>query len=252
MTHRVERIGDAESHLGDCLEILPTLGKVDAVVTDPPYSSGGFQEAGRAQGSIGDRAGSKIAFDNLSTRGYGRLMRRVLLSCPTADEVYLFTDWRMWLEAFDAVEDGGFRVRAMIVWDKKNAGLGAAWRSQHELIAYGKKTNVAPGSPSAGTVLSVSRSGNEHHPTEKPAELVEALLAVSLAPTILDPFMGSGTTGVACAKLGRRFIGIEIDPGYFDIACRRIDEAYRQRDLFRDADTPQPKPVQPSFLGDAA
>ncbi len=91
------------------------------------------------------------------------------------------------------------------------------------------------------------------HPTAKPIEWMERLVNIASLPgeTILDPFMGSGTTGVACAKLGRRFIGIEIDPGYFEIACRRIDEAYRQRDLFRDAPRPA-APVQTSLLGDVA
>jgi DNA modification methylase len=245
MSHRVETIGDCTLHLGDCLEILPSLDMVRTVITDPPYSSGGFQEAGKAMGSIGDRGGSRIAFDNLSTRGYGRLMRRLLMGLPSVDEVYLFTDWRMWIESFDAIEDGGFRVRAMIVWDKKSAGLGAAWRSQHELVAYGKKTNVAPGSPSAGTVLTVSRSGNEHHPTEKPVELIERLLDVSRSDVVFDPFMGSATTGVACVAQGRPFIGCELDPAHFETACRRIEAAYAAPRLFAE---PAPQPTQESLI----
>jgi DNA modification methylase len=227
-------------YLGDCREILPTLGKVDAVVTDPPYSSGGYQESGKSAGSIGVRGDAKIAFDNLSTRGYGRLVREVLNLAPTADEALIFTDWRMWINTFDALEDSAFRVRAMIVWDKGNAGLGAAWRGQHELIGYGKKTNVAPGSPSAGNVIRASRTGNENHPTEKPVDLLESLIKVSPGETILDPFMGSGTTGVAAVKLGRKFIGIEIEPKYFDIACKRIQAALDAPDMFVE----QPKPAK--------
>jgi len=233
MTYRrKEQIGDCTLYLGDCLEILPILEDGETIITDPPYSSGGFQEAGKASGSIGDRGGSIIAFDNLSSRGYGRLMRRMLIACPSVDDCYLFTDWRMWINTFDAIEDGGFRVRAMLVWDKKSPGLGAAWRSQHELIGYGKKTNVAPGSPSSGTIISVSRTGNVNHPTEKPVALVAELLSVSAGTVVLDPFMGSGTTGVACVQLGRKFIGIEIDEGYFNIACERIAAAERQPDMF--------------------
>ena len=83
------------------------------------------------------------------------------------------------------------------------------------------------------------------HPSQKPVALMEWCLGFVSGQTILDPFMGSGTTGVACANFRRSFIGIEIDPGYFDIACRRIEEAYRQPRLFEE---PAPKPVQESFL----
>ena len=80
------------------------------------------------------------------------------------------------------------------------------------------------------------RDGGKEHPTQKPTAIMEWCLGfVPNAQTILNPFMGSGTTGVACARLGRRFIGIEIEPRYFDIACRRIEDAYKQADLFVDA-----------------
>ena len=242
---RKELIGNQTLLLGDCLDALDVMkAEPRVLMTDPPYSSGGFQEAGKGAGSIGDRQGSKIANDNLSTRGYGRLMRRVMLACPSLDEAYLFTDWRMWINTFDAIEDGGFRVRAMIVWDKGNAGMGAAWRSQHELIGYGKKTSVAPGSPSAGTVLKFGRTGNPDHPTQKPVELMEALLKVSAAGVVLDPFMGSGTTLVACERMGRSGVGIELSPEHFETACRRVDEETRQRDLFI---APTVKPTQEAF-----
>jgi DNA modification methylase len=87
------------------------------------------------------------------------------------------------------------------------------------------------------------------HPTQKPIDLMQWLIEKTTG-TILDPFMGSGTTGVACVKLGRRFIGIEIEPKYFDIACRRIEAAYKQPDLF--VQDPAPKPVQLSLLEGAA
>jgi DNA modification methylase len=113
-----------------------------------------------------------------------------------------------------------------LVWDKgqRNFSLADcefAWSSQQKaarIINYARGRAV--------------RDGKEH-PTQKPVEVMEWCLGfLPDARTILDPFMGSGTTGVACAKLGRSFIGIEIDPGYFDIACRRIEDAYKQPDLF--------------------
>ena len=227
----VVQIGDATLYHGDCLEILPTLPRVDAVVTDPPYSSGGFQEAGKSSGSIGTRSGEMIIGDNLSSRGYLRLMVRTLRG-SRAEQFYVFTDWKMWPYTFDAFEDAGIRVRNMLVWDKEQMGMGMPWRNQHELIAYGKRRAGEMRSGKHGNVLRAKRSGNDSHPTEKPVDLIERVLGNAQPGDVLDPFMGSGTTGVACANLGRKFIGIEIERKYFDIACERIDNAYRQKRMF--------------------
>lgn len=238
-------IGNATLYLGDCMDILPTLQKVDAVITDPPYSSGGFQEAGKSSGSIGTRGDETLHMDNLSTRGYLRLMKRVLLDCKS-DEFYVFTDWKMWINTFDAMEDAGVRVRNMLVWDKEQMGMGMPWRNQHELCAYGKRRPGQIVTGKSGNVIRCPRSGNKNHPTEKPVSLMVALLENSLADTILDPFMGSGTTGVAAMQLGRKFIGIEREPKYFEIACKRIEQAVAQGQLFAPE---QPKQEQQSLLG---
>lgn len=231
-------IGNATLYCGDCLEVLPTLQGVDALVMDPPYSSGGYQEAGKSAGSIGtdatDKWGGKrpeIAADNLSTRGYLRLIKGVCRA-TRAREIYVFCDWRMWAYTFDAIEDGFFRPRSMIVWNKINPGMGMGWRSQHELICWGLRGPASIPSKSAGNVLSIPRSGNPDHPTQKPLALMEELVKGTDSQTICDPFMGSGTTGVACMNLGRKFIGIEIEPRYFEIAVRRIEDAQRQGRLF--------------------
>lgn len=241
---RCEVIGDAVLYLGDCREILPTLERIDAIIADPPYSSGGFQEGGRGQGSIGQRNNPKIMGDVLSTRGYMRLIKGMCAS-TLADEFFIFTDWRMWISACDAMEDGGVRIRDMIVWDKIHFGMGVPWRSQHELIAYGKRTPASGQTGKHGNVINLCRAGTEHHPTEKPVELVEVFLRNSLAQIVCDPFMGSGTTGVACVRLNRSFIGMELDPKHFDTACRRIDEAQRQGRLF---DPPRAKSEQMALL----
>lgn len=229
---REEVIGRARLILGDCRDILPTLPRVDAVIMDPPYSSGGFQEAGKSSGSIGTRSNEVIALDNLSTRGFQRLMRDVLNPLRGTDEAYVFTDWKMWTYTADALEDAGFRVRNMLVWDKMQMGMGLPWRNQHELIAFGKKRPAKNITGKHGNVLGVRRSGNVNHPTEKPVEIMRVLIENSAAQTILDPFMGSGTTGCAAVALQRDFIGIEMSPDFFDIACRRIEQAQRQGDLF--------------------
>ena len=213
-------------YCGDARGLLPELdlSEVTLLATDPPYSSGGFQEAGKSAGSIGTNTGATIAMDNLSTRGYGLLMREVLRWCNQADEVYLFTDWRMWIESFDAVEGAGWRVRNMIVWDKIQMGMGLPWRQQHELIVYGKRTSAVIIDGKRGNVIQARRSGNKNHPTEKPVELMTALIANSPGGTVLDPFAGSGTTLVAAKVLGRKAIGIELDALHCEAAARRLTQ----------------------------
>lgn len=208
---------------GDCREILPQLGDraFDSVVTDPPYSSGGFQEAGRAAGSVGTRGTETIELDNLSTRGYERLMRETLRHCNQADELFLFTDWRMWVHAFDCVESAGWRVRNMLVWDKMQMGMGMPWRNQHELIVYGKRTPARILDGKRGNVLRAVRSGNDLHPTEKPVDLLSAIIGNSIPGKVIDPFAGSGSTLAAAKSLGRPSIGIELRERYCEIAAER-------------------------------
>ena len=212
-------------YLGDCREILPSLDIAPTVLlTDPPYSSGGYQEAGKSSGSIGTRSNETIALDNLSTRGYQRLMREVLRGCRTVDEAYIFTDWRMWVYTFDALEDGGWRVRNMLVWDKQQMGMGMPWRNQHELIAYAKRTPTKIMDGKRGNVLNVRRSGNKMHPTEKPLDLCLALLDNSQPGIVLDPFAGSGTTLCAAKLTGRKAIGIEMDERHAEVAATRCSQ----------------------------
>ena len=214
---------------GDCLEVMPTLTTIGPaiLITDPPYSSGGYQEAGKSTGSIGTRQNKRIINDNLSTRGYLRLMTRLLRSTH-ADEFYVFTDWKMWTYTTDAFEDAGIRVRNMLVWDKCQMGMGMPWRNQHELIAFGKRTSGEIRTGKHGNVLRHKRVANEFHPTQKPVDLVREILGNCPDAVILDPFCGSGSVGVAAILEDRRFIGIEIDPDYADIARARIARAAEQ------------------------
>ena len=235
-------IGNAELWHGDCREVLDEIQITHqtTVITDPPYSSGGFQEAGKSSGSIGTRSDEVIALDNLSTRGYQRLMREVLRRLNVADECYIFTDWRMWVYTADALEDGGWRVRNMLVWDKQQMGMGLPWRNQHELCAFGKRTPAQMRDGKAGNVLSVPRSGNVFHPTEKPTALIERIVSNSNGMQVVDPFMGSGTAGVACRSRGVPFVGIEMDRRFFDIACERIERAQAQGQLIPHEQAPEP------------
>lgn len=241
-----ETIGDATLFLGDLRDILeiPFFRQIKdaAIVMDPPYSSGGYQEAGKAAGSIGQfhvgldgkKTQPKIIGDNLTTRGYKRLIRFVSQRVP-AYEIYSFCDWRMWTETADAIGDGGYRVRNMLVWDKGWGGMGVKWRSQHELICWGARGSLDKGWH-GGNVLQFSRSGNKHHPTEKPVPLLSELIKRAGYSLIVDPFMGSASTGVAALRMGCGFVGIEIDEKHFRKACERLEEANAQGQLFDPAE----------------
>ena len=217
----VVKIGDATLYHGDCLEILPTLPKVDAVITDPPY--GVAHEASAAPGTkAATWEGTQIANDHDVS------VRDAALE-PFAN-VIAFGAWRR-----PALP----RAHTAFVWDKGPAAGGmnfhAKWRNCWELgFVRGAAWNG--GGMDLGIVtghwIPTWQSLGKEHPHQKPVSLLTYLVKKTAPGTILDPFMGSGTTGVACAQLGRKFIGIEIEPKYFDIACERIDNAYRQQRLF--------------------
>ena len=230
---RIERIGNATLYLGDCRDVLPTLGKVDAVVTDPPY--GINYCSGYATDTLW-AAGRTITNDfDVSARD------SALVLCQDVPAL-VFGSRKAALPV---------GCRQVLIWDKGGAlGMGALdlpWKPAHEEIYVlgkgfvgGRNWHSVIAHP---PVQSMARNGRIH-PNEKPVGLIEMLLGWCPAGCILDPFMGSGTTGVACARLGRRFIGVEVEPKYFDIACRRIEQAQRQKDLFIPSDERSPPAVQ--------
>jgi DNA modification methylase len=226
------QIGEHRLICGDCTDpatIRRLLGEdqIDIICTDPPYCSGGFQEAGKASGSVGTDAQHKaIVNDTLSTRGYAALLKSSF-SLFDALYLYVFTDWRMWVYLFDIAESASFSVRSMIVWDKGSPGMGRGWRAQHELVLFGCKQTPPfdKHSRGVGNVIRVDRTGNINHTTEKPVELIEKLLAnVPFAQIVADPFCGSGTTLVACERLHRRGRGVEISPAYVAVTLERLSQ----------------------------
>lgn len=230
MSPRTEIIGDATLYLGDYREILPTLGKFDAVVTDPPYGIDYGKAGGFSQSSGWKDWRGKAEWDeSRPARDTFDAMRAI-----SGDQIIwggnYFTDYLP-------------PVMRWLVWDKGQrdftlADCEFAWTSQNKAARI---PSYARGK--------AAQDGKEH-PTQKPIELmVWCLSFLPKAKTILDPFMGSGTTGVACVQVGRQFAGIEREQSYFDIACRRIEEAQKQPRLFAE---PVTKVVQPSLLGDAA
>jgi hypothetical protein len=152
-------------------------------------------------------------------------------------------NWRTFIPLQKAAWDCDLKFESVLVWDKQWIGPGGSngLRPSYELVALicangGRLSNRGLPDIWQHPVSSHKPSG---HPAEKPLSLIREIVKHTTASTILDPFMGSGTTGVACVELGRNFIGIEIDSKYFDIACQRITQAYAQGDLFIDKPAPQ-------------
>jgi site-specific DNA-methyltransferase (adenine-specific)/modification methylase len=208
-------IGNATLYLGDCMDILPTLPKVDAVITDPPY---GINENSKKVASRG-----KLA----SPKDYGDFDWD---KAPPPDALIELIRTKGQHQAFFG---GNYftlpPTSCWLVWDKLNgnndfADCELAWTNWPKAVRRLQwRWN------------GMIRQGNEerYHPTQKPLEVMKWV--IELCPkseTILDPFMGSGTTGVAAIQLGRKFIGIEREPKYFDIACKRIEQAVAQGQLF--------------------
>jgi DNA modification methylase len=228
MNTRIETIGDATLYLGDCMDILPTLSKVDAVITDPPY---GINENSKKVASRGKLAAPK---------DYGDFDWD---KAPPSDQLIELIRTKGQHQAFFG---GNYftlpPTSCWLVWDKLNgdndfADCELAWTNWPKAVRRLQwRWN------------GMIRQGNEerYHPTQKPLEVMKWV--ITLCPkseTILDPFMGSGTTGVAAIQMGRKFIGIEREPKYFDIACKRIEQAVAQPRLFEDV---SPKQEQASLI----
>lgn len=227
---RKEVIGNATLYLGDCLEILPTLPKVDAVITDPPY--GERTHAGARTGASGKAV--LIDFKALPDNEFLPLCRNLVNKSNRW--VLMTCEWRHAAQ----LESDGLLVR-LGVWIKRNGAPqftgdrpGTGWEAVACLHRPGKKRWNGGGHHAVWDIPKVDGD----HPTGKPIALLNKWVGqfTDEHETILDPFMGSGTTGVACMNLGRKFIGVEIEPKYFDIACERITNAQRQNSLLDDYD----------------
>lgn len=206
-----EEIGDAILYRGDCLEVMATLpdGCVDAVITDPPYGIAGVWKGGFGRG--------------WGKADQDKAVRNEWDSKPPAKEVFdkilsLGTEVIIWGGNYFELPTS----RGWLVWTKPERNFTL---SEAELAWTNKDTVMR--------VYDGRRSDpGREHPTQKPLDLMTWCVLKTKGTTILDPFMGSGTTGVAAVQEGRKFIGIELERKYFDIACRRIEEAQRQQRLF--------------------
>jgi len=239
-TTRTEILAEGVTlHMGDCRDVLPTLPRADAVITDPPYNVRDDQDWDRK---------SDVEMAHLC-------MEWVAGASRIADEIITFdsgySPLRRTLEALWP------RVRVLI-WDKP-AGSQYAGSSErgmwfaHEPIYHCYRPNLekslaVDSAAEFRDVLSHRTVSGAVHPCQKPISLMTELIrCTSATPLILDPFMGSGTTGVAAVQLGRQFVGIEIDQKYFDIARRRISDALARPDLFIKPPPRSEKPMELNF-----
>lgn len=248
MSTQKEVIGNATLYCGDCLEILPTLGKVDAVVTSPPYNtlnpsakpSGLHAERAKGVNEWMEKQGGY--FDQRPEEDYQLWQQQVLTLCLRVASV-------VWINHKTRYRDGvGIHplhfyqapLFAEVVWDRGGSmalNCGRFAPSHEYWFGFGKPDRW---DDSVNKLLSVwrvpPRDGKEidnNHPCPYPERVVNPIIKGCVFNRgAIDPFMGSGTTGVACMNLGRSFVGIEIEPKYFDIACERIENAQRQGRLF--------------------
>lgn len=223
---RKEVIGDCTLYLGDCLSIMPTLGKVDAVVTDPPYGVG-YNGSTTKHGKNGF---SYNGFDDTPEYINSLCVPAVRYAMSISD-CGIMTPGNANSHLYDPP-----RAQGCIFYPSgANSGPWGFVCSQ-PLFYYGSDPYLKNclGRKPNGFSTTESTDRDINHPCPKPYLVTKWMVErVSLqGHSVLDIFMGSGTTGVACAKMGRSFIGIELDSDYFDLSCRRIEEAYKQPDMF--------------------
>jgi site-specific DNA-methyltransferase (adenine-specific) len=237
-------IGDATLYLGDCMDILPTMDKVDAVITDPPYGE---------QTQLNARTHRNKGFNDAARSHYidfvitNDEVRSVFVSAA-----FLVCRWVVASMEFRHAADfernppDGLRFIRIGAWVKSNGAPqftgdrpAQGWEAIAIMHKDGEKLHWNGGGSRAVWTTDVER--NNGHPTPKPLPLIREWVSLfsDIGETILDPFMGSGTTGVAAIQLGRKFIGIEREPKYFDIACQRIEQAAAQGQLFEPAPVKQ-------------
>lgn len=249
-------------YCGDCMEIMRQLpdNSIDAVITDPPYGHNNNNKGdliARREAALGagdydaERDDRPIANDGPEANAIFRALLPEVVRVLNPGCCFCccgggggpdpqFARWSLWID-----DTPGLAFKQMVVWDKGPMGMGWHYRRSYETILVAQRQGAkCAWFDDSHRIENIIRPGDygirkiipskDQHPTQKPVELAAHFIRLHTRPgdTVLDPFMGSGTTGVAAVKLGRNFIGIEIDKGYFEIAQKRIAEAQRQPALF--------------------
>jgi site-specific DNA-methyltransferase (adenine-specific)/modification methylase len=210
MKTRIETIGDATLYLGDSMEILQTLDEVDAVVTDPPYGIG-FQYEN----------------DKDSRDGYEENCRKWFFLCKQISKSIAISAGQQNVVMWAHIEPW----RHQLAWHKPNSigRTSIGFCKWEPILVWGEVGKSRADIFQASIIVDESANG---HPCPKPIQWAIEVINYFDGKIILDPFMGSGTTGVAALQMGRKFIGIEREQKYFDIACKRIEQASKQVDMF--------------------
>ncbi len=219
-----EVIGNATLYCGDCIDILQDIESCDVVVTDPPY---GLGEVSGTTSKARNRNGYSV-YDDTEANLVSCIIPRAMEALSLSGGIGLITPGAKCLQLWPRASTiGGFYQPAavgMTPW---------GFAGFNPVLFYGKDPRAGRGQNSTMTVLT-EKASTDLHPCAKPIGAMKWMVKKGSleGQTVLDPFMGSGTTGIAAVQSGRKFIGIEIDPDYFQIACKRIEDAQRQGDLF--------------------
>ena len=224
-----------ELYNGDCLEVMNELikegVKVDAVICDPPYG----------MSFISNHRNEK--YKKITNDDDLSFLDEYFQKCDNLlkenTHIYCFCSWHH-IDVFKVAFEKYFKLKNIIVWEKNNTSMGdlkGAYAPKHEFILFGHKGRRLRNGKRLPDIIQAKRTGNKYHPTQKPVDLLEIFIKQSTNKNdlILDPFMGSGSTGVACMNLNRRFIGIELDEKYYNIAKDRIENSIisdKQKRLF--------------------
>jgi site-specific DNA-methyltransferase (adenine-specific) len=217
-------------HLGDCLDVMQGIpdGSVDMVCTDPPYRvfSGGNKSNPSLSKSLGANNGKIFQHNDIS---FSDWMPIVFQNLKPNSHAYIMTNVKNLFELHSCAISCGFQVHNLLVWEKQNATANRWYMKNCEYTLFLRKGDAFPIKNMGSKTVHKFQNpiGCKLHPTEKPVDLMRLYIenSTNLGDTVLDPFLGSGTTGVAAANTGRRFIGIERDPDYFAIAQARIQKA---------------------------
>lgn len=208
---------------GDCLELMKDIpdGSVDLVITDPPYGIA-FKSNHRKEKYNEIKNDKTLEW---LEKYVGECFR--ILKDNTA--VYFFCSFHN-VDVFKQNIERKFKIKNILIWEKNNTSMGdlkGSYAPKYEMIIFAHKGRKLLNGYRYADIIKAKKTGNKHHPTEKPVDLLELIIKNSSDENevVFDGFMGSGSTGVACVNTGRRFIGIELDPGYFEIAEKRINEA---------------------------
>jgi DNA modification methylase len=260
---RIETIGDATLYLGDCREIIPTIGAVDVVVTSPPYNT--LPATGKVTGMHADRKSGRNLWVEKAVTGYAdqrpeaeyqAWLRGIIDQCADVCLGLVWVNHKVRYrdrEAIHPVRMIDRPIYAEVIWDRGGSMALNAKRfaPSHEGIwgfgtphYWNDRNNTLM---SVWNVPHAQREVGNNHPCPYPTEIIRPLVDSSCPPNgiVMDPFLGSGTTGVVAVNCGRKFVGIELEERWFDIACKRIQAANDAPDMF--ADPVEPKATQEAF-----